>query len=48
MIYVNLGRLEQEAKTPLKIWLFHRKPLYLHHHFNKKKIGYGTDISYNR
>ena len=29
MIYVNLGRLEQEAKTPLKIWLFYRKPLYL-------------------
>lgn len=23
------GRLEQESKTPPKIWWFHRKPLYL-------------------
>lgn len=43
----NMNICSNRKNTP-KIWWFQRKTLYLHHHFNKKKIGYGTDISYNR
>ena len=36
MIHLRIGqRLGQEVKTPLKIWWFHRKPLYLQ---TKKEI----------